>query len=263
MKNILEQILIEGGQLLLEYFNKPLEITQKESMSSVVTQADLAAEKLIVSRIEEQFPEHNVLSEECGLIKKDSEYTWVIDPLDGTSNFAAGIPWFGVLIALFENNEPILGGAYLPVQNEIYLAEKGKGAYFNGERLKLDVPKSINDVLFAFSADYCEDEKLLDEVLQTYRFLIQNTRNVRTSNCLIDLLYVSNGRLGGCINTSNRIWDVAAAGLIIEEAGGIMLGMNGQKLAYALDETALDKSYPVVLGAKSIVQEFLTIHFSK
>ena len=86
-----------------------------------------------------RFPVHNIISEESGFSNRKSKYTWVIDPLDGTSNFASSIPWFGVLIALFENNIPVMGGAYLPVLNQMYIAEKGKGALLNGKPFRMTV----------------------------------------------------------------------------------------------------------------------------
>ena len=133
MKNLLISALKASGDTLLEYFDKPLEIKQKESQSSIVTEADLESEKIIIGLIRNVYPAHNIISEEAGFINNNSEYTWIIDPLDGTSNFASGIPWFGVLITLFERNTPVMAGAYLPVQNILYFAEAGKGAYRNGK----------------------------------------------------------------------------------------------------------------------------------
>ena len=115
MKNLLISALKIYGDRLLQYFNKPLETKQKESQSSIVIEADIESETGIINLIRERFPEHNIISEESRYTNNNSEYTWIIDPLDGTSNFASGIPWFGVLISLFKDNTPIMGRAYLPV----------------------------------------------------------------------------------------------------------------------------------------------------
>jgi myo-inositol-1(or 4)-monophosphatase len=114
MKDILITALKTAGAELLKYFGKPVETTQKESQSSVVTKADLKSDALIVKLITDKFPQHNIVSEEGGFINRNSAYTWVIDPLDGTSNFASAIPWFGVLIALFEDTAPSHGRCISP-----------------------------------------------------------------------------------------------------------------------------------------------------
>ena len=126
MKNTLISALKISGKTLLEFFNKPIEAKQKESQSSIVTEADYASDSIVTKIIKERFPTHNIISEESGFTNNNSEFTWVIDPLDGTSNFASGIPWFGVLISLFQNNIPVMGGAYLPVHDILYFAERGK-----------------------------------------------------------------------------------------------------------------------------------------
>jgi len=139
MNDILITALMTSGKILLKYFNKPLEIKQKESQSSIVTEADLESEKIIIGLIRKAYPDHNIIAEEAGFISNNSEFTWIIDPLDGTSNFASGIPWFGVLITLFKQDTPIMAGAYLPVQNTLYFAEAGKGAYRDGKLLPFPV----------------------------------------------------------------------------------------------------------------------------
>ncbi len=128
MKETLIEALNSAGKELLTHFGKNIDFKVKESQSSIVTQADLKSDALISALIRKRFPTHNIVSEESGFSNMKSKYTWVIDPLDGTSNFASAIPWFGVLIALFEENIPVMGGAYLPVPDQMYIAEKGKGS---------------------------------------------------------------------------------------------------------------------------------------
>ena len=123
--------LHEGGKILLENFGQITNYEVKESQSNIVTKTDIDSEKRIMEIILQSFPRHNTLGEETSFQNRDSEYTWVVDPLDGTSNFAAGLPWFGVIICVLKNWKPIMAGCFLPVQHELYFAEKGNGTTLN------------------------------------------------------------------------------------------------------------------------------------
>ncbi len=138
MKETLISVLKSAGKVLLKHFEQPLETRVKESQSSIVTAADLESDAMITKLIRKKYPMHNIISEESGFLNNSSDYTWVIDPLDGTSNFASGLPWFGVLISIFHHNVPVMGGAYLPVGDILYLAEKDRGAERNGIRTELN-----------------------------------------------------------------------------------------------------------------------------
>ncbi len=138
MKETLILALETAGKELLNHFGKNPDFKVKESRSSIVTQADFKSDAIIVSTIRKRFPMHNIISEESGFSNMKSRYTWIIDPLDGTSNFASAIPWFGVLIALFEDNIPVMGGAFLPVMNQLYIAEKEKGVAFERKTVQDD-----------------------------------------------------------------------------------------------------------------------------
>jgi myo-inositol-1(or 4)-monophosphatase len=254
MKNMIITALKASGETLLGYFNKPLEIKQKESQSSIVTIADIESEKVIINLIKEGFPGHNIISEECGFIDNKSEFTWVIDPLDGTSNFASGIPWFGVLISLFKNNDPVMGGSYLPVQNDLFFAEKGRGAFKNGEPLPHLENKALKDSLFAFCVDYTEDQAFLNKGLEIYKSIVKKSRNIRSTNCLIDFIYVAEGKFGGVMNFNTRVWDISALGLIISELGGVMKNVNGENIRFSISKEILNENFPVIAGNKSIIK---------
>lgn len=255
MKSILIDALYEAGKIQKENFKKAVTIELKESISSIVTEVDMICDKIIVETIRREFPSHNILTEESGLTFNQSKYTWVIDPLDGTSNFAAGIPWFGILIALFENNQPIMAGAYLPIEDSLYFAESGKGAFVNGKRLVIDNAKLKNS-LFGFAIDYTDDVDFLEYGMKLYRFLIRNTRNIRCTNSLVDLIMVADGRIGGTINMHTKIWDIAAPWLIIKEAGGILKHLINGELEFDLNESGICKNYPIMAGSVSILGEF-------
>lgn len=255
MKETLIIALKKAGSELLKYFGSPVETTQKESQSSVVTKADLISDTLIVKLITDIYPQHNIISEEGGFKNKKSRYTWIIDPLDGTSNFASAVPWFGVLIALFEDSYPIIGGAYLPVTDHLYFAEKGKGVFKNDIPFSIDKNKNLKNSLVAFAIDFTDDETELNKSLSIYKNLVRSARNTRATNCLIDFLNVAEGKFGACINLNTRIWDIAALGLIISEAGGVMKDINGNDVPYSFDDGITERIFPVMAGTESIIEE--------
>lgn len=255
MEETLILALKSAGKELLKHFGKDLSIKVKESQSSIVTQADLKSDSLIVRLIRERFPEHNIISEESGFSNQNSRYTWVIDPLDGTSNFASAVPWFGVLIAFFEDNIPVMGGAYLPVHDQLYLARKGKGVVLNGKPFNMIRNISLKNSLFSFNVDFTDNEKVLNESINIYKNLVRSTRNIRCTNSLMDFLYVAEGKFGGVINLFTRIWDISALGLIIEESGGIMKYANGEEIQFRLDENISEANFAVMAGPGKIIEE--------
>jgi myo-inositol-1(or 4)-monophosphatase len=256
MNTTLREALLAAGKIQKENFSKAHEISIKESISSIVTEVDLASEKRIMELIRKSFPNHNLLGEESGLIDNRSDYTWVIDPLDGTSNYAAGIPWFGVLIAVFKGKEPVLSGAYLPMQDILYFAEKGKGCFINGNKAALQTV-TLHESLFAFSTDFTADEYELEAGIAWYRYVLKNVRNVRSTNSLVDMMLVLEGKLGGCINMFTKIWDIAAPYLLLKEAGGVMKGLNGSSLEFDLSSKGLKKNYPIICGSEHLVANLL------
>lgn len=256
MITTLKEALLAAGKIQKENFSKAHKISVKESISSIVTEVDVASEKVIMDLIRKHFPHHNLLGEESGLVDNLSEYTWVIDPLDGTSNYAAGIPWFGVLIAVFRESEPVVAGAYLPMQDIVYYAEKGKGCYINEDKVTIR-RASLHESLFAFSTDYTADKHELEAGIAWYKYVLKNVRNVRSTNSLLDMMLVLEGKLGGSINLFARIWDVAAPYLLLKEAGGVMTDLNGSSLEFDLSSKGLKKNYPIICGPESLVMSLL------
>ena len=259
MKDTLESALRTSGTVLLEYFNKPVKATQKESQSSIVTEADFASDSVISGIIRKKYPSHNLISEETGFLNNNSEYTWIIDPLDGTSNFASGIPWFGILISLFRKDEPFMGGAYLPVQDILFFAEKGKGAFRNDGPMTIPDNIELKNSLVAFSMDYTEDEVFLNKGIDIFKYIVKNTRNIRSTNSLVDFVFVAEGKFGGCINLFTKVWDIAAPLLIIEEAGGEMIDIYGNNIRFSISDRIMTMNFPVVTGSKEIVKSLRKI----
>jgi myo-inositol-1(or 4)-monophosphatase len=256
MKATLIKALNTAGRIQKERFSTSLNISLKESISSIVTEVDVTCEKEIIETIRQSFASHNLLGEESGFINHGSDYTWVIDPLDGTSNYAAGIPWFGVLIAVFEKQNPVMAGAYLPIEDILYLAEKDNGTYIN-DRKTIIQPVDLSTALFAFSTDYTRDEEYLEKGLKWYKYLVKKSRNIRTTNSLIDLMFVLEGKFGGCINLFTKVWDIGAPYLLIKEAGGVMTGLDGKAIVFELSENAFSTNYPIIAGHESLVNKLL------
>lgn len=259
MKELLKIALHEAGKILLDNFGKISEYSIKENQSSIVTKADIESEKKIIEIILEKFPDHNTLGEETGFQNRNSEFTWVVDPLDGTSNFAAGIPWFGVIICVLKNSVPFMAGCFLPVQNEIYFAEKGKGATRNNEKIKVSGETELKNILAAYSLDYSDEPGKTEREAKLIQQVVSKIRNLRSTNCLIDFCYAADGKLGACMNQTTKIWDIAAPGLIIEEAGGIVTDMQGNQFDFGLNADNYDRNFTIVGSNKILHSELIKI----
>ena len=217
-----------GAKVLQHYFNnKDLQISNKEGVNNLVTEADHASDKAIIDVIMEQFPDHVILSEETGEIITQSEYKWIIDPIDGTVNYAHGIPICCVSIALEHNGKIIMGAVHNPFMKEFYWAELGKGALMNGEPIHVS---NESDVLKAclvtgFPYTYINQPNGPLEVFS--RFIRQGIPVRRLGSAAIDLCWVACGRFDGFYEHKLQSWDSAAGFLIVEEAGGKITDFAG------------------------------------
>ncbi len=259
MKQLLSESLTRAGEILRENFGHISGYEIKESQSSIVTKADIDSEKAIIQLIQHKFPDHNTLGEETGFQNRGSEFTWVIDPLDGTSNFAAGIPWFGVIICLLKNSVPVLSGCYLPVQDLLYLAEKGNGATCNGKKIAVSEETNLKNVLVAYSLDYSEEKRKTEQETKLIGRLVGNIRNLRSTNSVIDFCYTAEGKLGGCLNQTTKIWDIAGPALLIEEAGGKATDINGNPFDFAFNQNNYNKNFTIVAAAKTLHKQLIEL----
>jgi myo-inositol-1(or 4)-monophosphatase len=257
-----ENIACEAGALLLRAFGTSLAVGNKGDHSNVVTSADLASEKLVVQAIRKHYPSHSVIAEEAGCDLRASDFTWVVDPLDGTSNFVAGIPWFGVLICVFKGVELIAAVLHLPVTSETYAATRGAGATKNGKRISVSAEPHLSNVLWAYGMDGGDADQMARANLDVLATLLQRVRNIRTTNSLLDAAFTADGRLGGMLNQSTRLWDIAAPMLIIQEAGGIYSDLQGKPLSLDLSSTAATREYAVLAGAPQLHQH-VVMHISR
>ena len=211
-----------GAEQLQHFFDKKFNISNKEGVNNLVTEADHAAEKAIIETIQKAYPDHFILSEESGEMATPSEYKWIIDPLDGTVNFAHGIPICAVSIGIEHHGEMIMGMVYAPFINEIYFAQKGEGAFLNNRKISVsgetDVMKSC--LVTGFPYTY---PKLHRGPLEIFSKLVTQGIPVRRlGSAAIDLCWVAAGRFDGFWEFNLSPWDTAAGEIIVKEAGGVI-----------------------------------------
>lgn len=214
----------KSGNILRRYFSQNLEARFKDqNKRDLVSPADLASEQAIKEILP---PEHNFLMEEGGYVDNRSEYTWIIDPLDGTANFLRKIPFFSISIALVRNHEVILGVVYNPILEELYIAEKGAGATLNGEKIRVSGTKTVFESLIVQSLD-TNNEKRADN-LKNMQKIFFDAQDIRIFNaCALSLCYIASGRSEAAIISGANLWDIAAGTLLVEEAGGQITRFDG------------------------------------
>jgi myo-inositol-1(or 4)-monophosphatase len=217
-----------GAQVLKHYFtSKNLKISNKEGINNLVTKADHAAEKAIMDTIKESFPDHYILSEEAGEIIMDSQYKWIIDPIDGTVNYAHGIPICCVSIAVEHNGKMVLGAVFNPFLKEFFIAERGKGALLNGDAIKVSGETEVSKacLVTGFPYTYLDMPNGPLEVFE--RFIRRGVPVRRLGSAALDLCWVAAGRFDGFYEHKLQAWDSAAGFLVVEEAGGKVTDYQG------------------------------------
>ncbi|MBL7054357.1 inositol monophosphatase [Candidatus Woesearchaeota archaeon] len=208
-----------AGKVMLDNYGNIGKISFKESKKSLLTQIDLKSEKAIIETIKKKFPGHNIISEESGTQNQNSEYSWIIDPIDGTTNYAQNIPNFCVSIALAKNKKVILGVVYEPLRKELFFAEKGKGAFLNKKKIKVSDKKNMDDAIFGFSIP--SETQVSVNTLHRIAEIFPLVRGIRNSgSAALNLCSVACGRYDSYFSKFINSWDVAAGFLIVEEAGG-------------------------------------------
>lgn len=217
-----------GAREILRFFNKPFTISNKEGVNNLVTEADHAAEKAIIEVIRSYYPDHQILGEESGASHSDSPYKWLVDPIDGTVNFAHGIPLNCVSIAVELEGVMIMAAVYNPHLNEFFFAEKGKGAFLNDQPIRVsDQPRVIHSCLVTgFPYTYINMPNGPLDVFD--RFVKKGVPVRRLGSAAIDLCWVACGRFDGFWEHKLEAWDSAAGFLIVEEAGGRVTDHEGQ-----------------------------------
>ncbi len=219
------EIAREAGALVANYYERRVPFELKAEFD-LVTEADRASEKLIVERLSSRFPAHGIVAEEGGGHESPSEYTWFVDPLDGTTNFAHSFPIFNVTLALARGEEIVAGVVFDPIKNELFTAERGAGAYLNNRRIHVSNAKRVGDSLS--STGFPSRKRHHNANIYFYYQLAMASHGVRrTGSAAIDIAYVACGRLDFFWEFGLKPWDLAAGTLLVQEAGGRTSDMHG------------------------------------
>lgn len=234
-KNDACRIVLKAGKYLKENSKKIKSIAFKGSIN-LVTNVDHEVEAMLIRSFRKAFPDIGFLSEEIGEIKAGSDLRWVIDPIDGTTNFAHGFPFYAISVALEKDKKPILGIVYDPVRDELFCAVRGKGAFLNGKRIKVSAQKGLKKSLLMTGFSY-KLGKTMEANLRHFRnFLISSQAVRRAGAASLDMCYVACGRLEGFWELDLNPWDTAAACLIVKEAGGEVTTFSGKPYSHYLKE---------------------------
>lgn len=227
MLNIAIRAARTAGDSIVREMDRTRDISiETKGKNDFVTEVDKNAEGIIISVIKNAYPEHAFLAEESGQ-EGENDYLWIIDPLDGTTNFLHGFPHFSVSIAL--QNKGVLEQAviYDPLKQELFTASKGKGAQLNNRKIRVSIKKTLDGALLGTGFPY-NNESVMQQFIESYKNLFPNVAGIRRAGVAsLDLAYVACGRLDGFWEFNLRPWDIAAGALIIQEAGGINAELTG------------------------------------
>lgn len=231
MSDILEMaevIARQAGAVLLEGYGQVHHVQQK-GVIDLVTEFDKRSEDVIISFIQKEFPDHAILAEESGSNQAISEYQWVIDPLDGTTNFAHGIPVFSVTIALLRNNSPVVGVAYDPLRNEMFSAEAGQGATLNNKPIHVSSEADLGKAVMSTGFPYDLRTNPRNNFAQFVQFQLRTQAVRHLGSASLDCAWTAMGRLDGYWEFGVKPWDIGAGALIVREAGGCVTSVDGDE----------------------------------
>ena len=232
--SIAMQAALEAGEIIAKYFGKKHKFKYKnEDKSDFATQADLESEQKIIEILIKNFPTHSILAEESGRDDKKSEYTWVIDPLDGTYSFSIGFPYFAVSIGLLKDNKPVLGALYHIKEDKLYTAQKGKGAFMNGQPIKVSSRNNLPQA--AIVVDLGSKPRRLPKIEMYILPLIKELGHIYSiGSTALGMVLTACGVGDGTVAQA-WVWDFVAAAIIVEEAGGKVTDFKGEEIDWSQD----------------------------
>lgn len=226
LKSTLLEAVQSAGTLISDRFHTAFSVSHKDGINNLVTEVDQASEQLISKLIRSRFPDHGLVGEEYGISIPDAEYKWIIDPIDGTVNYAHGVPLCCVSIGLMQADDIILGAVYNPMLNELFFAEKGKGAFLNDRPITVSGKKDFDSAYLVTGFPYQFPEG--KDPLKIFSKIVASGIPVRRlGSAALDLCWVACGRFDGFWEYNLQSWDVAAGYLIVEEAGGKITDFAG------------------------------------
>jgi len=235
----IEPIIKEAGELALSFYQKITFCEEKES-GGMMTEADVGVEQQLIKRLEVLLPESGIFGEELGKNAGSNGYDWVIDPIDGTTNFVHGLPYFCVSISLTYQGKPQIGAIYNPITTEYFYAQRGFGAYVDGKKIQVNKISDLSQAVIAVGVPYKKEEQF-EHIVKVLKEMAPKTYAFRHFGAVaLDQAYVAAGRLDAVFFSELGWWDVAAGCLLIEEAGGKVSDFDGNPI---------DSSYETFLGA--------------
>jgi myo-inositol-1(or 4)-monophosphatase len=220
------EAVVRAGGLQMAKFGTGVRVDKKGAID-LVTEVDVEVERMFRALVGERFPDHDVLAEELGGAARGARYRWVFDPLDGTTNFAHGVPIFCASLALEVDGRAAIAAVFDPNRRELFTAEAGVGSWLNGRRLRVSTNASVIESMMVTGFPYTVHQQA-DELLEVFGKVLKHARAIRRlGSAAIDICWVAAGRMDGFWEASLKPWDTRAAALILEEAGGRVTGMGG------------------------------------
>lgn len=250
--NVAIAAALEAGKIISQKITQldRIQVSNKNSGASraeLVSEVDLLAERTLIHLLEASYPEYNIISEEAGDLGRQSEYCWIIDPLDGTHNFLHGHPHCCISIALKHKDEIIAGVVYDALRNELFSARKGAGAQLDGRRIRVSETSRLSDSLLCTAFAHREGSNI-KLWLKTFAALMPRAQSVHRTGCsVLDLAYVACGRYDGLCEMGLRDWDIAAGALLVKEAGGLITDFSGS--------TNVFKSGNIIAGTSRVYEK--------
>lgn len=239
----------EAGEILLQHAGDPVMVRQKERRS-LVTEADLLSEKAIIALLQKEYPDFAILAEESGNLPGNSKLTWIVDPLDGTNNYLFGIPFFCTAIALVKGEDILLGVLYEPSRGELFVAEKGKGAYLNGRQVSISQRTSLRDSLVGYDMGYSPEQGA--KMTGFISLLWPQVHGLRAmGSAALGIAYSGCGRLDLYFHRFLFPWDIAASLIFVSEAGGRVTDWVGS--------TAGVQSKEIIASNETLREQFLAL----
>jgi len=239
------QCVTETKEIFINGYHQDKQIAYKGAVD-LVTTIDKSVEEKVIDIIHDKYPDHDILAEESDEVKRASAYRWIIDPLDGTTNFAHSHPHFALSIALEKNDSLILGIVYNPISEELFYAEKGKGAYLNNKKISVSAISSLSQALLATGFPYDRHTNADLYVSELKKMMVVSQGIRRAGVASLDLCYLACGRFDGFWERKLKPWDVAASILIIEEAGGKITTFSGNQFSF---------SEKTILGSNQLIHQ--------
>ena len=226
---------LQAGAIQRSRYGQKLEIHHKGEID-LVTEVDRACEQAIIALIRERFPGHDIVAEETAIDRTGSRYVWFVDPLDGTSNFAHGYPFFCASVAVTDGGERVAGAVYDCVKDELFTAERGVGAFLNGRRLRVSGAATLNDAMLITGFPY-DLRARPSHALRLFNAFIPHARAIRRDGAAaLDLCYLAAGRVDGFFEETLQPWDMMAGALMVEEAGGRISRFDGSPVGLRADQ---------------------------